>query len=105
MELGFVIIFNCFLNFPFNLNCLNFWFAILQAKWIYDMNPFVPLKYQKPLMDLKERIAAEGSKAVFSPLIVKYILNNPHRVTVEMQVRILEALYISFFFCYICHFS
>lgn len=55
------------------------------AKWIYDMNPFVPLKYQKPLMDLKEKIAEEGSKAVFSPLIMKYILNNPHRVTVEMQ--------------------
>ncbi|XAR59465.1 hypothetical protein NMG60_11015307 [Bertholletia excelsa] len=55
------------------------------GKWVYDMDPFEPLKYQKPLMDLKARIAEEGSKAVFSPLIEKFILNNPHRVTVEMQ--------------------
>ncbi|KAJ4716340.1 presequence protease 1, chloroplastic/mitochondrial-like [Melia azedarach] len=55
------------------------------GKWIYDMDPFEPLKYEKPLMALKARIVEEGSKAVFSPLIEKYILNNPHRVTVEMQ--------------------
>ncbi|XP_017229368.1 presequence protease 1, chloroplastic/mitochondrial isoform X2 [Daucus carota subsp. sativus] len=55
------------------------------GKWIYDMDPFEPLKYQKPLLALKARIAEEGNKAVFSPLIEKYILNNPHRVTIEMQ--------------------
>ncbi|KAE8711733.1 Presequence protease 2 [Hibiscus syriacus] len=55
------------------------------GKWIYDMDPFEPLKYEKPLADLKARIAEEGSKAVFSPLIEKFILNNPHRVTIEMQ--------------------
>lgn len=44
------------------------------------------MKYQKPLKDLKARIAKEGSKAVFAPLIEKFILSNPHRVTVEMQV-------------------
>ncbi|XP_021851322.2 presequence protease 1, chloroplastic/mitochondrial [Spinacia oleracea] len=55
------------------------------GKWIYDMDPFEPLRWEKPLMKLKEKIAAEGSKAVFSPLIEKYILNNSHRVTVEMQ--------------------
>ena len=44
------------------------------------------MKYQKPLLALKARIAEEGNKAVFSPLIEKYILNNPHRVTIEMQV-------------------
>lgn len=57
------------------------------------MNPFVPLKYKKPLMDLKARIAEQGSKAVFSPLIVEYILNNPHRVTVEMQVKVGSTLH------------
>lgn len=51
------------------------------------MDPFEPLKYQKPLMALKVRIAEEGSKAVFAPLIEKFILNNPHRVTIEMQVK------------------
>lgn len=55
------------------------------GKWIYDMDPFEPLKYEKPLMALKARIAEEGSKAVFSPIIEKFILNNPHRVTIEMQ--------------------
>uniref|UniRef100_A0A7N0TDM5 Peptidase M16C associated domain-containing protein n=1 Tax=Kalanchoe fedtschenkoi TaxID=63787 RepID=A0A7N0TDM5_KALFE len=55
------------------------------GKWIYDLDPFEPLKYEKPLNDLKARIAKEGSKAVFSPLIEKFILNNPHRVTVEME--------------------
>ncbi|PUZ77749.1 hypothetical protein GQ55_1G398800 [Panicum hallii var. hallii] len=55
------------------------------AKWIYDMDPFEPLKYEQPLQELKARIAEEGSKAVFSPLIEKFILKNAHRVTVEMQ--------------------
>lgn len=55
------------------------------GKWIYDMDPFEPLKYEKPLLDLKARIAEEGPKAVFSPLIEKFILNNGHRVTIEMQ--------------------
>ncbi|KAL8554483.1 hypothetical protein ACS0TY_002610 [Phlomoides rotata] len=55
------------------------------GKWIYDMDPFVPLKYQEPLKALKARIAEEGSKAVFAPLIEKFILNNPHLVTIEMQ--------------------
>ncbi|KAM5549227.1 presequence protease 1, chloroplastic/mitochondrial [Rosa sericea] len=55
------------------------------GKWIYDMDPFQPLKYEKPLLALKARLEQEGSKAVFSPLIEKFILNNPHRVVVEMQ--------------------
>jgi len=58
----------------------------MQGKWIYDMDPFEPLKYEQPLQQLKARIAEEGSKAVFSPLIEKFILKNSHRVTVEMQV-------------------
>ncbi|KAM2364242.1 hypothetical protein ACFX1X_003213 [Malus domestica] len=55
------------------------------GRWIYDLDPFEPLKYEKPLLALKARIEAEGSKAVFSPLIKKFILDNPHRVVVEMQ--------------------
>ncbi|KFK35994.1 hypothetical protein AALP_AA4G064300 [Arabis alpina] len=55
------------------------------GKWIYDMDPFEPLKYEEPLKSLKARIAEEGSKAVFSPLIEKLILNNPHCVTIEMR--------------------
>ncbi|GER42193.1 presequence protease [Striga asiatica] len=55
------------------------------GKWIYDKDPFEPLKYQEPLKALKARIAEEGSKSVFAPLIEKFILNNPHRATIEMQ--------------------
>ncbi|KAJ6846552.1 presequence protease 1, chloroplastic/mitochondrial-like [Iris pallida] len=55
------------------------------GKWIYDMDPFEPLRYEKPLLTLKARISEEGSKAVFSPLVEKFILKNPHRVTIEMQ--------------------
>lgn len=62
------------------------------------MDPFEPLKYEKPLMDLKARIAEEGSKAVFSPLIEKYILNNSHRVTVEMQVLVILCHFLYFFY-------
>ncbi|KAF3776041.1 Presequence protease 2 [Nymphaea thermarum] len=55
------------------------------GKWIYDMDPFEPLKYEKRLEALKTQISDEGSKAVFSPLLKKYILDNPHRVVTEMQ--------------------
>ncbi|KAJ6806249.1 presequence protease 1, chloroplastic/mitochondrial-like [Iris pallida] len=55
------------------------------GKWIYDMDPFEPLRYEKPLLALKARISEEGSKAVFSPLVDKFILKNCHRVTIEMQ--------------------
>ncbi|KZV37449.1 presequence protease 1, chloroplastic/mitochondrial-like [Dorcoceras hygrometricum] len=55
------------------------------GKWIYDLDPFEPLKYQEPLKALKARMAKEGSKAVFAPLIEKLILNNPHLATIEMQ--------------------
>ncbi|KAH0920864.1 hypothetical protein HID58_020882 [Brassica napus] len=61
------------------------------GKWIYDMDPFEPLKYEEPLKTLKARIAEEGSKAVFSPLIEKFILNNPHCVTIEMQPDLEKA--------------
>ena len=56
------------------------------------MNPLEPLKYEKPLQDLKSKIAKEGSKSVFSPLIEKFILNNLHKVTVQMQVLIYFSL-------------
>ncbi|KAJ4851266.1 Presequence protease 1, chloroplastic/mitochondrial [Turnera subulata] len=61
------------------------------GKWIYDLNPIEPLKYEKPLMELKAKIAKEGSNAVFSPLIGKFFLNNSHRVTIEMQPDPLKA--------------
>eukprot|EP00252_Welwitschia_mirabilis_P014933 TRINITY_DN33002_c0_g1_i1.p1 TRINITY_DN33002_c0_g1~~TRINITY_DN33002_c0_g1_i1.p1 ORF type:complete len:1080 (+),score=244.90 TRINITY_DN33002_c0_g1_i1:116-3355(+) len=55
------------------------------GKWVYDNDPFEPLKFEKPLEDLKGRIEREGSKTVFCSLIQRFILDNPHRVTIELQ--------------------
>ncbi|OAY65982.1 Presequence protease 1, chloroplastic/mitochondrial, partial [Ananas comosus] len=54
-------------------------------KWIYGKDPFEPLLYEESLLNLKSYISREGPKAVFSPLIEKFFLNNSHRVTVEME--------------------
>ncbi|XP_020083000.1 presequence protease 2, chloroplastic/mitochondrial-like isoform X2 [Ananas comosus] len=54
-------------------------------KWIYGKDPFEPLLYEEPLLNLKSYISREGPKAVFSPLIEKFFLNNSHCVTVEME--------------------
>ncbi|OAE21846.1 hypothetical protein AXG93_138s1170 [Marchantia polymorpha subsp. ruderalis] len=55
------------------------------GKWLYGGDPFEALRFAKPLEAFKERIANEGVKGVFSPLIKKFILDNTHRVTVELQ--------------------
>ncbi|KFM23321.1 Presequence protease 2, chloroplastic/mitochondrial [Auxenochlorella protothecoides] len=52
------------------------------ATWIYDRDPFQPLKWEDDLAKFKARIA-EGSD-VFGPLIRKYLLDNPHRVSVRL---------------------
>nr|CAD1820645.1 unnamed protein product [Ananas comosus var. bracteatus] len=54
-------------------------------KWIYNLDPFEPLLYEEPLLNLKSLLSREGPKAVFSPLIEKFFLNNSHCVTVEME--------------------
>lgn len=50
------------------------------------MKPFEPLKFGKSLTELNARIQTEGSKAVLSPVIEKFILKNPHKVVVAMRV-------------------
>ncbi|KAH6557476.1 hypothetical protein KP509_1Z112400 [Ceratopteris richardii] len=55
------------------------------GNWLYGRDPFEPLRFAKPLEQLKDRIAAEGPKAVFAPLITKFLLENPHKVTVLLQ--------------------
>ncbi|KAM1794494.1 hypothetical protein ACFX11_034961 [Malus domestica] len=54
-------------------------------KWIHEMKPFEPLKFGKSLMELNARIQKEGSKAVLSPVIEKFIVKNPHKVVVAMR--------------------
>lgn len=51
--------------------------------WIYDRDPFRPMKWQDDLSAFKSRL--ESGEDVFSPLIRKYLLDNKHRVTVELN--------------------
>lgn len=62
------------------------------GKWLYGLDPFEPLRFAKPLEHFKQRLESEGVKGVFSPLIKNYILENPHRVTVELHVSPLFIL-------------
>eukprot|EP00850_Spirogloea_muscicola_P017373 SM000148S01050 [mRNA] locus=s148:321856:326518:- [translate_table: standard] len=55
------------------------------GKWLYGGDPLEPLRFAKPLADLKARLAEQGIKGVFSPLIHQFLLNNPHRVTIKLQ--------------------
>lgn len=49
--------------------------------WIYDEDPFEPIQWEGALADFKAKLA-QGE--VFGPLITKYLLNNQHRVTVNL---------------------
>lgn len=53
------------------------------AKWNYDDSPTQALKFEKPLQELKDTISSSGSK-IFQNFIHEFLLNNKHRVTVEM---------------------
>jgi Zn-dependent M16 (insulinase) family peptidase len=52
-------------------------------QWLHDRDPIEPLKFEQPLATLKERLAA--GEDVFVPLLKKYLLDNTHRVTVEVR--------------------
>lgn len=60
----------------------------MQGNWLYGRDPFEPLRFAKPLEALKARISSEGAKAIFSPLIQKFLLDNSHKVTVLLQVAV-----------------
>ncbi|KAI8103761.1 hypothetical protein M9435_006289 [Picochlorum sp. BPE23] len=53
------------------------------SNWIYDRDPFRPMKWQDDLSAFKARL--DAGEDVFSPLIRKYLLDNAHRVTVELN--------------------
>ncbi|CAG9466039.1 unnamed protein product [Pedinophyceae sp. YPF-701] len=52
------------------------------STWLYDKDPFEPLHWQEPLAAFKARL--ESGEDVFGPLIRKYLLDNPHRLMLEM---------------------
>lgn len=53
------------------------------SKWLYDNSPTEALKFERPLAELKERIAESGSK-IFQDMIQSYLVKNTHRTTVEL---------------------
>merc|ERR1740117_2821115 len=53
------------------------------SKWVYDESPTDALKFEKPLAELKQMIQKDGSK-VFKDFAKKYLVENNHRVTIEM---------------------
>lgn len=58
------------------------------GKWLYDRSPFEPLRFAAPLEHFKARLQQQGSQALFGPLIRRYLLDNKHRVTLELQVSL-----------------
>jgi len=61
------------------------------SKWLYDESPTEALKFEKPLAELKAKIAESGSQ-VFQDMIKEFIVDNKHRTTVELvPSRTLEA--------------
>lgn len=53
------------------------------SAWLYEGDPFEPLRYEEPLKHLKSRISS--SEDVFRPLMRRMFLENTHRVTVELK--------------------
>ena len=66
-------------------------------QWIYDRDPIDALRFEKPLADLRARLAK--GEPVFQDLITKLLLKNGHRLTVttlpdtklESKIREQEA--------------
>ena len=52
------------------------------STWLYDKNPIEPMRWESDLRTLKTRL--ESGEDVFGDLIRETLLNNPHRVTVEL---------------------
>ncbi|MDR2124897.1 MAG: insulinase family protein [Desulfovibrio sp.] len=53
--------------------------------WLHDGDPLAPLRFEGPLRSIKERVAASGGRGYFEELIDKFLLSNPHRVTVILE--------------------
>lgn len=61
---------------------LSFMLAAM-SKWLYEGSPTDALKFEKPLAELKEKIAEGGSK-VFQDMLKTMLVDNSHRTTVEL---------------------
>jgi len=66
-------------SFPRGLSVM---IAALQT-WLYGRDPLSPLRYQKPLESIKQRI--KSGEKYFESLITKWLLNNPHRTVLILK--------------------
>jgi Zn-dependent M16 (insulinase) family peptidase len=55
----------------------------MMSHWIYDKNPFDGVRFEAALKELKDDLAA--GKPVFQDLLKRFVVENEHRVTVEMK--------------------
>ena len=51
--------------------------------WLYDGDPFAQLAFEAPLSSLKQKLSS--GERYFENLIQRYLLDNPHRVTVVLR--------------------
>eukprot|EP01036_Dinobryon_divergens_P001728 gene1728-2271_t len=54
----------------------------MMSHWIYDREPFEGVRFEEALTALKKDLA--DGKPVFQNLLKKLIVDNLHRVTVDM---------------------
>ncbi|QDZ25312.1 presequence protease [Chloropicon primus] len=52
--------------------------------WIYDKDPLEPLKWEDQLEGFKAKLKEQTPTKLFGDLIRKYLIDNPHRVTVNL---------------------
>ena len=52
------------------------------SAWLYEGDPVEILRFEEPLAKLKARMAKED---VFTPLIKKMLIDNTHKVTIELN--------------------
>lgn len=69
-------------EFDTNSKGISFLLAA-NTRWIYDESPIDGIKYEETLKELKSIIENSKSK-VFKSFIQEYLLNNMHRVTIEL---------------------
>ncbi len=50
--------------------------------WLYDKDPFEAFKWEKPLLKIKK--AVENKEKIFENLIQEYLIDNQHRVLVNL---------------------
>jgi Zn-dependent M16 (insulinase) family peptidase len=81
------------------------------SKWLYDNSPTEALKFEKPLAELKSKIAESGPK-VFTIMIKELLLKNSHRSTIEMapsksleaeQLKVNPFVIVPWLSLLICH--